>query len=181
MERNSWTLILLTALGLAALVVAYAPAPWPNPVVQEGRLVEELAVPTLRDAAVAVDAACRRGDRASFVGLTSASYREDLSTRLEAADLPPEIDAQTLLAMAEQGSGYAGWLDRPVLATHARYDFVAVAVQRAPDSAGEPDGAQVLVFTWDGAQFLLDEVHHAARVFQADDAARYLRELLRLR
>ena len=113
--------------------------------------------------------------------MTTERYRADLVKRLDAAALPSDLGPETLRTMADEGAGYARWLERSALATHALYDLVAVAVERAPDSSGAPAGAQVLVFQWDGAQFLLDEVHHATRVFDADDADRYLQELLRLR
>lgn len=181
MERSSWTLISLAVLGLGALVAAYAPSAWPNPIVRDGGVVEDLVVPTLRDAAVAVDAACRRGDRDGFVSLTTDRYRADLENRLEAAGLSSDLAPETLASMASEGAGYASWLERYALATHALYDLVSVAVERDLDRSFEPGGAQVLVFRWDGARFLLDEVHHATRVFDADDADRYLQELLRLR
>lgn len=179
MERSSWTLIVLAALGLAALVLAFAPTAWPNPVVDDGKVVESKVVPELSSAAQAVDAACRRGDESSFVALTTASYRRDLEVRLQAADA--SLDAATLRRMARGGGGCADWLRKPVLATHAMQNFVAVAVDRGLDVEGEDDGAQVLVFAWSGQQFALDQIRHAPRVQTEAAAKRFLVELLRLR
>ena len=179
MERSSWTLIVLAALGLAALVLAFAPSAWPNPVVDDGKVVETRVVPELSTAAKAVDAACRRGDEGRFAELTTASYRRDLEVRLQAADA--RLDADTLRRMAEGGGGYAEWLRRPVLAMHAMKNYVAIAVDRGLDLDGEDDGAQVLVFEWDGQQFVLDGIRHATRVRTEAAAQRFLVELLRLR
>ena len=180
MERNPWTLITLAALGLAAIVLALAPSAWPNPLVRDGAVVEARVVPTLRTAAQAVDAACRRGDAVAFAALTSASYRAQLERRLEAFDV--RLDGQTLRRAVIDG-GYADWLrrDRVLLATVADASRIAVAVDRGVDERGEPDGAQMLAFAWDGEQFVLDEVRHAPRVVDADVATRYLTEWLRLR
>jgi hypothetical protein len=180
MERSAWTLILLAAIGFAAIVLALVPSAWPNPLVRDGAVVEARVVPTLRTAAQAVDAACRRGDAAAFSALTSDAYREKLTARLAAFDV--ELDAQVLRRVVIE-RGYADWLrrDRPVLATAAREGWVAVAIDRGVDEAGAHDGAQVLAFAWDGEQFVLDEVRHAARVRNAEVARRYLAEWLRLR
>jgi len=178
MERSSWTLIVLAALGLAALVLAFAPSAWPNPVVDDGKVVEAKVVPELSSAAQAVDAACRLGDQGRFAELTTASYRRGLEVRLQAVDA--ELDAAMLRQVAREG-GYAEWLRRPVLASHAMTNYVAIAVDRGFDAEGEHDGAQVLVFEWDGNRFVLDEVRHATRAQTKAAARRFLVELLRLR
>ena len=92
-----------------------------------------------------------------------------------------QLDGATLRRMAaDDRSGPERWLTRPFEAVHVRGPFVAVSVRRDPE-LGEGQGAQVLVFEWDGTRFRLDEVRHATRVDDAEDAGRYLRELLRLR
>ncbi|MCK5944587.1 MAG: hypothetical protein KAI24_21545 [Planctomycetes bacterium] len=179
MERISWAVILLIAVGTAALVLAFAPSAWPNPIVADGKVVEAKAVPELESAVMRVDAACRRGDEGAFAQLTTASYRRDLEVRLQAVDAT--LDAATLRRMSRGGSGYADWLRRPVLAMHAMRGYVAVAVDRGRNAKGESDGAQVLVFEWDGEQFMLDGVRHAPRVATEEAAGRFLVELLRLR
>ena len=160
-------------------MLAFAPSAWPNPVVEDGAVVEERVVPELSSAARAVDAACRRGDEARFAELTTSAYREELQGRLQAVDA--ELDAETMRKMADSGGAYSDWLRRPLLATHALSADVAIAVDRGQGFDGEHDGAQVLVFTWDGEQFLLDEVRHAPRVHTAAAGKRFLVELLRLR
>lgn len=175
MERSSWVLIVLVSVGAAALVLAFAPGAWPNPVVEDGVVVETRAVPQFARAMQAVDAACRAGDGKAFAAVTTASYRRGLERRLLAVD--GSLDGETLRAMARSATGYAQWLERPIYAMHANRSSVAVAVQREPAR----DGAQILVFEWDGEQFRLDEVRHAPRVLSAEAARRYLTELLRLR
>jgi len=129
MERSSWTLILLAALGCAALVLAFAPSAWPNPVVADGAVVEERVLPELSSAARAVDAACRRGDEARFAELTTSAYREELQGRLQAVDA--KLDAETMRKMADSGGADSDWLRRPLLATHAVSADVAIAVEFA--------------------------------------------------
>ena len=109
--------MLLAVLGLGALVAVYVPSAWPNPIVRDGAVAEDLVLPTLREAAGAVDAACFRGDRDGFVDLTTERYRADLVKRLDAAALPSDLGPETLRTMADEGAGYARWLERPALAT----------------------------------------------------------------
>lgn len=174
MERSSWSIIILVALGMAALVLALAPSAWPNPLGGLSPESRRERIPELRTAAAAVDAACREGSSSSFAQVTTASYREGLTRRLDAVEAT--LTGQTLQAMAAGAPGYEHWFSRPVWATEAAGAYAGVAMPRA-DGAG----AQVLMFAWDGAQFLLDEVRHAVRVTDPDQAAEYLREVLRAR
>lgn len=177
MERSNWAVIVCVAVGSAGILLALLPSPWPNPLGNNGVVATEKTVPLVETAA-AVDAACRKGDANEFAALTTASYRRVLERRLDALDAT--LDSDTLRQIAAAGGGYAGWLRRPVWAAHVKDSYAAVIVSR-PDLAGEKDGAQVLVFQWDGEQFQLDEVRHATRVFTEPAAKRYAKELLRLR
>ncbi|HEB53612.1 MAG TPA: hypothetical protein ENI87_10210, partial [bacterium] len=111
MERSSWMLIVLVSLGAALLVLAFVPGAWPNPVVEDGVVVETRAVPELSGAMAAVDAACRAGDGEQFAAVTTASYRRGLERRLLAVD--GTLDGETLRAMARSAAGYAQWMQRP--------------------------------------------------------------------
>jgi hypothetical protein len=175
MERSSWTLIICTALGAAALVLALVPSSWPNPLAGGANGDSVKSVPVLEDAAKAVDAACREGDGDRFAQVTTASYRQGLERRLSAVDA--SLDSATLQAMAAAAEGYQGWFRRRLLATHVADAYAAVVVKRDQ----KDDGAQVLVFRWDGEQFLLDDVRHAPRVETEPAAKRFAVELLRLR
>ena len=174
MERSSWALIFCTALGAAALVLGLVPSDWPNPLASEdGDAVTDVLM--LKDAAVSVDQACRDGDGERFAQFTTASYRSGLQRRLSAVDAT--LTPETLREMAGAGEGYQGWFSRQVLATYVAGPHAAIAVRRD----GKADGAQVLVFTWDGQHFLLDDVRHAPRVETEPAAKRFLVEILRLR
>lgn len=184
MERTTWTLIVLFAVGAALLVLAIVPTAWPNPLADAagdapGPARQQETRSQLGDAAAAVAAACRDGDGQAFAAATTATYRRGLERRLQAVE--GQLDGATLRRMAaDDRSGPERWLTRPFEAVHVRGPFVAVSVRRDPE-LGEGQGAQVLVFEWDGTRFRLDEVRHATRVDDAEDAGRYLRELLRLR
>jgi hypothetical protein len=175
MERSSWTLIICIALGAAAIVLALVPSAWPNPLADPDNGDGVKSVPVLEEAAAAVDAACRDGDRQRFSAVTTASYRSGLERRLSAVDAV--LDQQTLQAMAAAAEGYQGWFRRPLLASYVSGPYAAVVVKRD----GKSDGAQVLVFVWDGDTFLLDDVRHAPRVETEPAAKRFVVELLRLR
>lgn len=174
MERSSWTLIIIAAIGAAALVLSFVPSAWPNPLegVSEQQRLERL--PQLADAAAAVDAACRKGDAVAFAEATTASYRKDLEQRLDAVEAT--LTGQTLQAMAAGAPGYEQWLQRPLWALEAAGAVAVAAVARATG-----DGAQVLVFGWDGEQFKLDEVRHVVRVTGPEQAKRFVAELLQQR
>lgn len=174
MERSSWALIIIVAIGAAALVLALVPSAWPNPLenVTPAQRLERL--PQLKNAAAAVDAACRKGDTVAFTEATTATYRRDLEQRLDAVEAT--LSGQTLQAMAAGAPGYEQWLQQPVLALDAKASKAAIAVQRAAN-----DGAQVLVFDWDGARFLLHEVRHVVRVTDKKSAATFVAELLQAR
>ncbi|MFN7590756.1 MAG: hypothetical protein ACK5UQ_19925, partial [Planctomycetota bacterium] len=66
------------SLGLAALVFAWLPGAWPNPL-PEGRIADPGAVVALRRAAAAVDAACQRGDVQAFAAATTEAHRQDFA------------------------------------------------------------------------------------------------------
>ena len=174
MERSNWTLILCIAMGAAALVLGLVPSDWPNPLAAaDGDAVND--VPVLEEAAAAVDAACREGDGARFAQVTTASYRSGLERRLSAVDAT--LDAKTLQSMAAAAEGYQGWFRRPLLATYVAGSYAAIAVRRD----GETDGAEALVFIWNGQRFLLDDIRHAPRVATKSAARRFLVELLQQR
>ncbi len=175
MERSSWTLIILVALGAAAIVLAWAPSAWPNPLADGEGMIKNEGVPVLADAAAAVDAACREGDGNAFAQATTASYRQNLERRLGAVEA--DLNGQTLQAMGRAGADYSSWFEKPVLATHVSGNSAGVVVKRD----GRGTGAQVLVFTWNGGQFLLDDSRHAPRVETKPAAKRFVAELIRLR
>jgi len=170
MARNSWWLVICVSVGLAALVLAWLPSAWPNPLADE-RLDPQQALTRLQPAAAAVDAACRAGDRGAFAEATTAGYREDLEARLQVVD--GVLDSATLQGMS-RASSCEQWLRQPVLAVLVDGEYAAVAVRRE-----QGDGAQVLSFRWDGEQFRLSGMRHAPRVASESAAQRYLRELLR--
>src|SRR5262245_61880184 len=118
MARDATGLLItsLVAFGAAALVMAWTPAAWPNPLPQ-GALPRAQPVPTLRAAAVAVDAACARGDLVAFASATTAAHRVGIERRLAAVERP--LDAGTLRALHAEGA-LAPWLDGPVLAGEVR-------------------------------------------------------------
>lgn len=153
-DRRGLLVTALVAFGAAAAVFAWVPAVWPNPLpegtVPPGRL------PQLRAAAVAVDAACARGDLRAFAAATTPAHRDDLQRRL--ATLDRALDADTLRALGADVA-QAEWLDRPLLAGEVRGDRIVLAVARP---AG--DGAQVLAFAWDGQRLRFDGSYHAVGV-----------------
>lgn len=151
----------LVAVGAAAAVFACLPATGPNPLPQ-GALEPQSALPRLRLAAGAVDAACGRGDLRAFADATTAAHREDLQRRLQPLDRT--LDGTTLRALG--GGAQADWLGRPLLAGEVRGDRVVVAVARPFG-----DGAQVLAFVWNGRRLCFDGSHHAVGVTDAASAA----------
>lgn len=175
MERSSWTLIILAALGAAAIVLAFVPSVWPNPLADNQDTIHYESVPMLEDAAAAVDAACRQGDGNAFAQVTTASYRRGLERRLSVVDAA--LNGQTLQAMGSATADYQSWFQKPVLATHVSGQSAAIVVKRD----GNGTGAQVLVFTWNGGQFLLDDSRHAPRVATKPAAKRFAAELIRSR
>lgn len=156
------------SLGLAALVFAWLPGDWPNPLPQ-GRLLEPGATVALRRAAAAVDAACQRGDVEAFAAATTDSHRRDFAQTLQT--LERAIEPRTLREIGARTS-QARWLDEQALAARVLGRRVAVAVRRS-DGAG----AQVVSFVWDGHQFRFDGSVHvrgavdATRANAAVDAA----------
>lgn len=151
---RSFTALALACAGAAALVLAFVPATWPNPL-PDGPLAEPALAP-LRATVRAVDAACARGDGAAFAAATTAAHRARLQRRLSVVDR--DLDGVTLRALGEV-QVKADWLGQPLLSGLVRGRRAAVAVQR-PDG----DGAQVLSFVWDGSRLLLDDSRHATAV-----------------
>lgn len=146
-ERRGWLATVLAALGATALVFALVPPTWPNPLPQ-GPVQQAQALPRLRAAAAAVDAACSRGDLAAFASATTASHRSELLRRLQAFDR--RLDAATLRALSADAS-LLPWLERPLLAGEVRGDRIALVFAR-PDGFG----AQLLTFAWDGRRLCFD-------------------------
>lgn len=174
MERSSWTLIILAAFGAAALVLAWVPSAWPNPLDGVTPSVRAERMPQLEGAAAAVDAACRDGNAKAFAQVTTASYRLGLEQRLDAVEAT--LTGQTLQAMAAGAPAYREWFQQPIWALEAVGSYAAVVVARQGG-----DGAQMLMFAWDGAQFRLDEVRHVIRVTGPEVARPFVRELLQAR
>lgn len=172
-DRQGLLVTALVAFGAAAAVFAWLPATWPNPLPQ-GIVRPATPLLELRRAAVAVDAACVRGDLRAFVEATTPQHRDDLQRRL--AVLDRVLDADTLRALGADGSP-AHWFARPMLAGEVRGDRAVIAVARAGG-----DGAQVLTFVWTGQRLRFDGSYHAvgvtapaaaaARVAATLDAAR---------
>jgi hypothetical protein len=161
-EARGLAVTALVSFGAAAAVFAWLPATWPNPLPQ-GTVRAEGGVPKLRAAAVAVDAACVRGDLAAFAEATTTSHRDELQRRL--ATLDRALDADTLRALGADGA-QVEWLDRPLLAGEVRGDRIVIAVARPGG-----DGAQVLAFVWDGRRLRFDGSYHAVGVLDATVAA----------
>lgn len=166
-DRRGFLVTALLAFGAAALVFAWYPAVWPNPLPQ-GAVRAGQSVPRLRAAAVAVDAACGRGDLAAFAEATTSAHRDDLQRQL--LPLDRVLDAATLRELSTDGA-LAEWLDAPLLAGEVRGDRVVVAVARPGR-----DGAQVLAFVWDGRRLRFDGAHHAVGVRDAATAAVVVRQ-----
>ncbi|MFK7742587.1 MAG: hypothetical protein AB8H80_19910 [Planctomycetota bacterium] len=189
MERTGWTLTILLSLGAAMLVLALLPGAWPNPLEQgaSGGAAADSGQARLQlgGSVAAVEDACQRGDGAAFAQWTTADYRVGVERRLAAVDgsaIDGQLDAATLREMGGRaGNRLPQWLERDYEAMHVKGPYVGISVRRDPAANGRSDGAQILVFYWDGKRFLLDEVRHAPRVGDAQTAGRYLRELLRLR
>lgn len=152
-ERSSWLSIAAVALGSAALLLAVLPPERPNPA---AGTAPHAALPALRAAANAVDAACAGGDTDAFAAATTAAFRRELRQRLDAADAP--LDASTLRAIAG-GAPQAPWLQQPLLAARGAGQRAAIAVERPGG-----DGAQLLEFVWDGRRFRVDRTRHAVGV-----------------
>ena len=167
MARSSWLLVLCVAIGAAAIVLAWLPSAWPNPL-GSGPVDLLRVVPQLEPAAAAVDAACQRGDGRAFASATTAAYRKQLNRRLQVVD--GTLDSSTLRAMASD-TPCAQWLAQPVLAGHVAGNKAAIAVRR-PNG----DGAQILTFVWDGQRFLFDGTRHRVGVVRVADAERWVVE-----
>jgi|JRYL01.1.fsa_nt_gb hypothetical protein len=167
-ERSAWWLTIAVALAAGWWAVrsdALQPLP------PSDGPVTERALGTVRAAAAAVDAACQTGDLAAFAARTTAAHRARLDQRL--ALLDRRLDAETLAAQAVAGH-YRTVLDRAPWAGAAAAGRVVVAV---PRPAG--DGAQVLVFEWDGERLRLDASWHQPTVRDAPAASAAVEAVLR--
>jgi hypothetical protein len=162
LERRGLLVTALVAVGGAAAVFAWLPAAWPNPWPQ-GPVSAAHALPRLRGAASAVDAACARGDLAAFAAATTAAHRTGLQRRLAALDRP--LDAATLRALGADAA-LTQWLELPWLAGEVRGERIVIAVARPGG-----DGAQLLAFVWDGRRLCFDGSRHAPGVHTAAAAA----------
>jgi hypothetical protein len=151
---RGWVVTICLSLGAAAVVFGL-PAAWPQPVA-DGPVDPGAALPQLRQAAAAVDAACGRGDVAEFAALTTAAHRRELDHSLQALDRQP--DADTLRDLGRQGP-LTGWLDGQPLAAHARAGRLVLALARA-----DGGGAQMVAFVWDGRRWQFDGAHQAPAV-----------------
>lgn len=160
---RGWATTVCASLGLAALVFAFLPGSWPNPL-PEGSLTTPGSVVALRRAVAAVDAACQRGDVAAFTAATTDAHRRDVAKALQAFDR--NLEARTLREIGAR-SAQAPWLDAEPFAASVRGRRVAVAVRR-PDGAG----AQLLTFDWDGRQFRFDGSVQARDATDATRASR---------
>jgi hypothetical protein len=166
-SRSAFGLVAAAAAGVALLVTALVPGPWPNPLPQ-GPLAAGASLQRVRAAAAAVDAACERGDLDAFAGAVTAAHRQRLAGRLQSIDLA--FDAAALRGLAS-GPGCAELQDRDPWAAAVRGDRAVLVVPRR-----RGDGAQVLTFRWDGHRLRLDGSLHAVAVADADAAAAALEQ-----
>lgn len=159
LERSGWWLTVLLAVGGGWWVLrsdALQPALPPD------GPVGAVALGKVRAAAAAVDAACQTGDLAAFTQRTTPGLRERLGQQL--ALLDRQLDAAALAAQAAAGH-FQVLLREPPLAGEIHDGRVFVA---APRQAG--DGAQLLVFAWDGERLRLDASWHQPAVRDASAA-----------
>lgn len=170
--ERGWTTTVCVSLGLAALVFAWLPGAWPNPL-PEGRIADLGAVVALRRAAAAVDAACQRGDVQAFAAATTEAHRQEFAQTLQTIDR--RIEPRTLREIGARSSQLR-WFDAEALAARVRGPRVAIAVRR-PDGAG----AQVLSFAWDGRQFRFDGSVQARQAVDAVGASAAVDAALALR
>jgi hypothetical protein len=160
-EWRGLVLTATTSVGLAAIVFACLPGPWPNPL-PEGRMDPGEAVRRLLPAAAVVDAACAAGDPDAFAEATTESLRRRLRRGIAACG--QQLDADCLRAMGA-ASPLARWFERPALAGEVRGGQAAIAWLRQTG-----DGAQVLSFQWDGKRLRFDGSHHEVGVRDRDAA-----------
>ncbi|MBP8299530.1 MAG: hypothetical protein KA020_04135 [Planctomycetes bacterium] len=154
---RSYLFTALLAVGSAAVVFAFLPGAWPNPLPQ-GPLESEGSLLRLWAAAAEVDAACHRGDVAAFDAVVTPAHRERLQRQLAAVDR--SLDAEALRSFSlDRDRAYSEQLVQPLLAGEVRGQRAVVAVQRA-----KKDGAQLLAFVWDGHVWRLDGSYHEAAV-----------------
>jgi hypothetical protein len=173
-DRFSWPGVACVALGAAALVFPWLPAPWPNPLAEleaaPGAL--QRVAPIVR-AAGAVDAACVRGDERAFRAATTAACRRELAGQL--AIVEGALDAATLREIGA-ARPLSSWLHLPVVASRVDGTRGAVAVER-PGT----EGVQVLRFVWDGQRLLFDGASPEPRADGPEAADAAVRRALRER
>lgn len=156
-NSRSYLLTSFAALGAAAVVFAFLPGAWPNPLPQ-GPLETEGGVLRLWAAAAEVDAACQRGDVAAFDAMVTPAHRDRLQRQLAAVDR--SLDAEALRSFSlDRERAYSELLVQPLLAGEVHGPRAVVAVQRA-----NKDGAQLLAFVWDGHVWRLDDSFHEVAV-----------------
>lgn len=162
-DRSLWSTAAV-ALAAAAVLFGFLPGSWPNPLPQGSRL-ESQGLQQLRTAALAVDAACARGDLAAFAARVTSDHRSALERQFAAVD--QQLDGHALRELWRgRRQRYGDWLAQPLLAGEVRGRTIAVAVPR-PDG----DGAQLLAFDWDGRALRLAECRHAVGT-RSPEAAR---------
>jgi hypothetical protein len=166
-DSTTW-LVAGGALGAAALVFAFLPGAWPNPL-PAGDLLGPAAWQPLRAAAVAVDAACQRGDLAAFAAATTSEHRDALQQALDAVDRA--LDRRALLELARVHT-LAAWFDQPVLGGRVVGNRAALVLARSGEAGG-----QLLAFAWDGQRLRLAACRHLPRADAASIERALRREL----
>jgi hypothetical protein len=173
--------------GLVGLGLALAPwlgaGPQPNPLPAEIRPGSP-GHAVLMDAVRAVDAACRRGDVATFKSRVTAAREQAQSMALQ--KLGMKLDSEMLrAAIAGDGSGMAEELATlhclGGLAAGDRACLLFVRDGRRGASP-RPSTVKAVAFAWDGASFRLDAVRDElvrAGERRADVAETVAQELLR--
>lgn len=151
-DPRSMVATALLAVGAAALVFAWTPGAWPNPL-PDGPVGSADAVRQLAETTSAVAEACARGDVPAFAAATTGEHRERVARRLAAVD--GVLDGATLQTFGAE-AGRIDWCAQPLLAGEVRGVRTAIAVAR-PDG----DGAQLLSFVWDGRRMRFDGARHA--------------------
>lgn len=156
-KRSEWLVVGGLAIGLGLMAVGSdLLQPMPPP---DGALLDAAALAGVRAAARSFDDACRSGDPAAVAARATPAHREAMARRLALLGVVgAEASVETELAAWSDTAAAAACRSLLVaapLAGRVRGERAAVAVPRA-----DADGAQVLVFAWDGARFLLDDSQH---------------------
>ncbi|MFM1871567.1 MAG: hypothetical protein RL398_989 [Planctomycetota bacterium] len=155
--RSDWFWFGGVAVGLGLMAVGsdlFRPTPPPD-----GSQLDGAALAGVRAAARSFDEACRAGDLEAVAARATPAHREAMARRLALLDAsgvaatgPDELAAWAGTAAAEACRRLQ---DVAPLAGLVRGGRAAVAVPRS-----DAEGAQVLVFAWDGSRFLLDGSLH---------------------